>query len=69
MYVKCLALSLAHSRSIVNGSCCVSEFSTKQRPLEVEGEGPQFSSVSQLCLALRPHGPQHTRPLCPSPTP
>ena len=29
----------------------------------------QFSSVAQLCPTLRPHGPQHTRPACPSPTP
>ena len=29
----------------------------------------QFSSVAQSCLTLRPHGLQHTRPLCPSPTP
>ena len=29
----------------------------------------QFSSVTQSCLTLRPHGPQHTRPPCPSPTP
>ena len=30
----------------------------------------QFSSVTQLCpLTLRPHGLQHTRPPCPSPTP
>ena len=29
----------------------------------------QFSSVTQSCLALRPHGLQHTRPPCPSPTP
>ena len=28
-----------------------------------------FSSVAQLCLTLRPHGPQHARPPCPSPTP
>ena len=28
----------------------------------------QFSSVTQSCLTLRPHGLQHTRPLCPSPT-
>ena len=27
------------------------------------------SSVAQLCPALRPHGLQHTRPPCPSPTP
>ena len=29
----------------------------------------QFSSVTQLCPTLRPHGQQHTRPPCPSPTP
>ena len=30
---------------------------------------PQFSSVALLCLTLQPHGLQHTRPPCPSPTP
>ena len=29
----------------------------------------QFSSVAQSCLTLQPHGLQHTRPPCPSPTP
>ena len=29
----------------------------------------QFNSVAQLCLTLWPHGLQHTRPLCPPPTP
>ena len=29
----------------------------------------KFSSVTQACLTLRPHGLQHTRPHCPSPTP
>ena len=29
----------------------------------------QFSSVAQSCLTLRPHGLQHTRSPCPSPTP
>ena len=29
----------------------------------------QFSSVAQSCPTLRPHGLQHTRPPCPSPTP
>ena len=29
----------------------------------------QFSSVAQSCLTLQPHGPQHTRLPCPSPTP
>ena len=29
----------------------------------------QFSSVAQSCLTLRPYGPQHARPPCPSSTP
>ena len=29
----------------------------------------QFSSVTQSYLTLRPHGLQHARPPCPSPTP
>ena len=29
----------------------------------------QFSSLIQLCPTLQPHGPQHARPPCPSPTP
>ena len=29
----------------------------------------QFHSVSQSCLTLQPHGPQHTRLPCPSPNP
>ena len=29
----------------------------------------QFSSVAQSCPTLQPHGLQHTRPACPSPTP
>ena len=29
----------------------------------------QFSSLTQLCPALRPHGLQHTRLPCPSPAP
>ena len=29
----------------------------------------QFSSLTQLCPTLQPHGPQHARPPCPSPTP
>ena len=32
-------------------------------------KGNRFSSVAQLCLTLQPHGLQHTRLLCPSPTP
>ena len=29
----------------------------------------QFSSVALMSYSLRPHGSQHTRPPCPSPTP
>ena len=29
----------------------------------------KFSSIAQSCLTLWPHGLQHTRPPCPSPTP
>ena len=32
-------------------------------------ESVQFSSVTQSCETLRPHGSQHSRPPCPSPTP
>ena len=32
-------------------------------------ESVQFSSVSQSCPTLQPHGLQHARPPCPSPTP
>ena len=32
-------------------------------------EQVQFISVTQSCPTLRPHGPQHARPPCPSPTP
>ena len=37
----------------------------------VSKDGPQlvFSSVAQLCLTLRPHGLEHTRLPCLSPTP
>ena len=33
-------------------------------------ESPQFTSVAQFCLTIcDPHGLQHARPPCPSPTP
>ena len=32
-------------------------------------ECAQFSSVTQSCPTLWPHGPEHARPPCPSPTP
>ena len=35
----------------------------------IEPIPPQFSSVTQSCLTLWPHGLQHPRPPCPSPTP
>ena len=34
-----------------------------------EADVSWFSSVAQLCLTLQPHGLQHPRPPCPSPTP
>ena len=34
-----------------------------------EIKNTQFSSVTQLYPTLLPHGLQHTRPPCPSPTP
>ena len=38
-------------------------------PYIVQKNLVQFSSVAQLCLTLRPHGLQHARLPCPSPTP
>ena len=35
----------------------------------IQEESVPFSSVSQSCLTLQPHGLQHTRLPCPSPTP
>ena len=35
----------------------------------VQFSSVQFSSVTQSCLTLRPHEPQHAKPPCPSPTP
>ena len=37
--------------------------------LNEEFSSVQFSSVTQSCLTLRPHGLQHGRPPCPSPPP
>ena len=37
--------------------------------VEIHLESEEFSSVAQSCPTLRPHGLQHTRPPCPSPTP
>ena len=34
-----------------------------------EDSSVEFSSVTQLCDSLRPHGLQHARLTCPSPTP
>ena len=51
---KCVAKSL----------CCPPETTSCCHWLSV-----QYSSVAQSCLTLRPHGLQHARPPCPSPTP
>ena len=37
--------------------------------MEQSYTSPQFSSVTQSCPTLWPHGPQHTRAPCPSPSP
>ena len=37
--------------------------------VEIHLESVRFSSVTQSCLTLQPHGLQHARPPCPSPTP
>ena len=37
--------------------------------LNITNYSVQFSSVAQLCPTLWPHGLQHARPPCPSPTP
>ena len=60
-------------------SCIASRFFTKWVIREAQEElwwktnkqscSVQFISVAQLCPTLRPHGLQHLRPACPSPTP
>ena len=47
--------------------CFLCLFSTQLVPLEVH-HSVHFSSVTQLCLTLPPHGLQHTSPPCPSRT-
>ena len=47
----------AYSQMLLNSFHCVCVFYI------------QFSSVAQLCPTLRPHGLQHARPPCSSPTP
>ena len=42
---------------------------TKMRNFLQTTRSVQFCSVTQSCPTLRFHGPQHTRPPCPSPTP
>ena len=46
------------------GLCCCSDFS-----LVVTGEGSVQFSCSVVSYSMQPHGLQHTRPPCPSPTP
>ena len=43
--------------------------SGNEEELELPYTGVQFSSVAQSCPTLQPHGLQHARPPCPSPTP
>ena len=61
-----ISLGIMPSRSIhvvANGKISFSFSWLNYIPLQV------FSSVTQSCLTLRPHGLQHARPPCPSPTP
>ena len=56
-------MSLYRTRQHRSGTCP----SSQEVPLE--SASIQFSSVVQSCLTLRPHGLQHARLACPSPTP
>ena len=49
--------------------CCLLICSSSSEFLWLCGFFYQFSSVTQSCSILRPHGLQHARLLCPSPTP
>ena len=44
-------------------------WATREAQNKVKEVHYQFSSVAQLCPILQPHGLQHTRLPCPSPTP
>ena len=46
-------------------------FSVKSPEISLQTPPPSTHccSVTQLCLTLQPHGPQHTRTPCPSPSP
>ena len=50
-------------------SGCTSLHSHQQCKMVKERFGHQFSSAAQSCLTLWPHGLQHARLPCPSPTP
>ena len=45
----------------------LNNFKENWKPLGIL-RNSQFSSVAQSCVTLRPHGLQHARLLCPSPT-
>ena len=45
------------------------EQNRKMNQTEIQMLKIQFRSVVQSCPTLQPHGPQHARLLCPSPTP
>ena len=58
-----LSSALDWALSWMLGLCRVTKLAWRPEDFTV-----QFSSVAQLCLTLRPHGLQHARPPCPSPT-
>ena len=54
--------------SCIAGRCFTLQFK-KRKAKELTFSSVQFISVTQSCPTLRPHGSQHARPPCPSPTP
>ena len=51
------------------GTCCLRDSQESSPAPQFESITGELSVQSSLCDSLWPHRPQHTRPLCPSPTP
>ena len=63
-------VALGRPRDSEGAPCCWEVLGGKSLGLVIWLEvSVQFISVTQSCPTLRPHGLQHTRPPCPSPTP
>ena len=71
--LECIAISFSMGSSWPRGrghiSCTAGRFFTTEPPEKPDKNIQSVSSVAQSCLTLRPHGLQHARPPCPSPTP